>query len=314
MAAAVPAPPAAMNFNQYLQDVCGVANANSRLSIIAQGITGFAALSHMTSNDLVRAAKLVRRPGVGVGRSLPAQAEKWLEKTRYEVKHCERIQRRFEPEAGAVVAQLRTRLDGTWTLQEQELQRDKDKLAVVAAYPEPCLKEEDIRKTLEDIDEWAKNSYGSTGLPLAYILRWHADLPEHVDGEEDPGYGLPSRKEEMIRRGPHAGPVYPPDNNAVWSCLRHVFYNGPVKNWIKGFANAQDGRNAYYAIKDHYLNTGFQNRIKAQADHTLNTIFYNGKSKGFSFEKFTSKLKGAFLDLAEHGDVINSSCLDKSMY
>ena len=162
MAAAVPAPPAAMDFNQYLQDVCGVTNANSRLSIIAQGITGFAALSHMTSIDLIHAAKLVRRPGAGVRRLLPAQAEKWMEKTRYEAKHCERIQRRFEPEAGAVVAQLRTRLDGTWTLQEQELQRDKDKLAVVAAYPEPRTQKRSGRREGYYCSKMAKNTRPNT--------------------------------------------------------------------------------------------------------------------------------------------------------
>ena len=106
----------------------------------------------------------------------------------------------------------------------------------------------------------------------------------------------------MIRRGPHGGAVAEADNNTVWRAIRQVFGDGPAKNWIKEFTRDQDGRSAYFAIHEHYLGTGFQNRIKTQADHTITTIFYKGNNKNFRWDRFTGKLNAAFNDLEEHGE------------
>ena len=237
------------------------------------------------------------------GHLLSIPQERHIQMLAYEINHCARIQRVFNPPNGdnaALRNRLKAVLRSSWQVYEQE--RARPALAHLADLPEPCLKDEDIRKSLDDFHEWAKDSYGNSGLPLAYLLRDEVDLPEDVDGEEDPGYGEPSRKEEMIRRGPHVGAVAEADNNTVWRAIRQVFGDGPAKNWIKSFTRDQDGRSAHFAIHEHYLGTGFQSRIKTQADHTLTTIFYKGNNKNFKWEKFTGKLQAAFQDLADNDE------------
>ena len=110
----------------------------------------------------------------------------------------------------------------------------------------------------------------------------------------------------MIRRAPHTGPTYEADNASLWTCVRHMFNEGPTKPWIKGYARAQDGRGAYFAVKRHFMGTGFQNMIKANADDTISTAFYKGTSRNFTFEDYTGKLKSAFDDLYDHEEEVQN--------
>ena len=49
---------------------------------------------------------------------------------------------------------------------------------------------------------------GKGGSPLSYVTRFVVDLPEVIVGDVDPGFGLPSRHEELVRRTRHDGPDY----------------------------------------------------------------------------------------------------------
>jgi hypothetical protein len=57
-----------------------------------------------------------------------------------------------------------------------------------------------VGEVLEDIDNYLLRKLGSSGLPLAYVVRQSIALPA-----DDLGYGQPTTTEEMITRGPHTG-------------------------------------------------------------------------------------------------------------
>jgi hypothetical protein len=124
---------------------------------------------------------------------------------------------------------------------------------------------------------------------------------------DDPEFGQPSYKEEMITRAPHTGPEFQLDNRAVWDMIRHVTHSVLAWDWVSRFAQTFDGRSAYLALKAHYLGETFQALIRAQADKKLDKAFYEGTSKKFTFESYILALQHAFTDLEACGDPISES-------
>jgi hypothetical protein len=84
------------------------------------------------------------------------------------------------------------------------------------------------------------------------------------------GVGHPSFAEEMIARAPHMGPDYKNDNRLVWDLVRYVAHGGPAWDWVTAYARTFHGRNAFLAMKTHYLGPTFQALIRAHADWQLN--------------------------------------------
>ena len=118
---------------------------------------------------------------------------------------------------------------------------------------------------------------------------------------------MPTRKLELIRRAPHTGLIFEVDNQKVFAMPKAVFFNGPMWNWIKQHSRAQNGRAAMLIIRQHHMGTAFQNRIKSAADSTLESTFYDGKARNFTFENFTSRIQGAFTDLEENGESVSEN-------
>ncbi|GAX10696.1 hypothetical protein FisN_14Lu214 [Fistulifera solaris] len=131
------------------------------------------------------------------------------------------------------------------------------------------MKVENVRKMVEDIDEVLGNHLGAYGAPLLYLVREHVD-PNEV---EDPGFGVPDAMSELVRHTRHDG-------------------------------DHKDGRAAYFALKHHYMGRSFQKCNIAQADRVLQTVFYDGKARNYSFEDYCQKLNLAFLDLEEAGELV----------
>ena len=219
--------------------------------------------------------------------------EKRLRQFQYLRWHLHRVQRPWN----AQLANL-ARLNELWTrfeLEENATDSEPD-------YPDPLKKIEDVKKVIENIDDWLDRRLGVRGSPLAYVTRpvvlppGHADIPD----EPDPGFGLPTLHAELIRRTRHDDEYYRQDQIEVWNMLRHVTHGGPGWNWISVYARRQDGREAYLSFKRHYLGESFTARTVAAADRTLETIFYDGKARNFTFENFSEKLTKAFTELGEN--------------
>lgn len=162
------------------------------------------------------------------------------------------------------------------------------------------------RECLENIDNYLRTKRGRRGSPLAYVVRDHEALPEANPDPlvQDPGYGLPTFQEELIRRTRLTGPDYQQDNDAVWQVLYHVTHDGPGWDWISSFSSSRNGRGAYQALRLHYLGDAYQGRVKASADKVIQSTFYDGQKHNFTFEMYASRLAKAFSDLADAGEPV----------
>lgn len=290
-----------MAFNQYITNTLLITNAQ-RLAINVQGLTQFDDFHSLTETDIHDICVNVRRPGGTIpnpvfnpdnvipgiaqfisnpGVPLGQLAEKRLKMLRYYVVHLRRCQRPFQM-AHADIAHLLE----VYRLKEVEDDAEDPTL------PAKLTTIDTIRQTIENIDSYLLLKRGCRGVLLAYITRDTVDLPA-----DDPGFGLPSYNQELISRCPHTGTEYHIDNTLVWNVIRHIMHESPGWTWVQSFQRTQNGRDAYLAMKAHYLGRSFTSRIKANADHILSTSYYDGKSRAFTFERYCEILKGAFSDL-----------------
>ena len=141
-----------------------------------------------------------------------------------------RIQRPFVAGA-ATLAMVQDVWDDRFDLENPARDVERE----VIKHPAPMVKVDDIKKTLEDIDNVLNKRRGLGGSLLAYITKDTLTIPEHTPGEVDQGFCQPSREAELIRRTRHDGPVYRQDNMAVWAIIRHVAHGGPAWAWVSSF-------------------------------------------------------------------------------
>jgi hypothetical protein len=310
--------------NAYLQDVLRIESPSIRAGLFEQGLTSFLDFETLTEKDIMQICANVRRPGglipnpmlPGRGRGrgaaaavdlppLPPQipnpgtlvghvVEVRLKMLCYFVKHLVRVQRMPFVAAEAPLDRLMT----VYRLKEVEEEEKDDELKL----PTALTKIDEVRVTLEDLDDYFRRKLGDSGAPLAYVTRDDPGLPV-----EDPGFGLPTFAEEMIARAPHTGAVYQRNNNAVWNVIRHVTHGGPAWNWVSAHQRSCDGRAAYLALKSHYLGETFTTRIRAIADGRINLAFFDGKARNFTFEKYCEVLNNAFTDLESSGETVDES-------
>jgi len=253
MAAAI----AAAQFTVYLAN-CNVNNAVEQ-GLIAQGINTCDSLLGNNHHDMKAVHRRMIQPGgtmpgrgAAAGRAnrgIPVSfvAEKNLRKARFFRNYMHRIQRPFVV-AAATLALVEDVWDDRFDLENPDRDVERD----IIRDPAPMTKVDDVKKTLEDIDNVLNKRRGLGGSPLAYITRDTLTLPEHTPGEIDPGFGQPSREAELIRRTRHDGPAYRQDNIAVWAIIRHVAHGGPAWAWVSSFGRHPNGRAACIALKTHY--------------------------------------------------------------
>jgi hypothetical protein len=179
---------------------------------------------------------------------------------------------------------------------------EQDETEEGLALPAKLTMPDQARECIENMEDYLLRKKDETGCPLLYIIRLLVALPLPAD---DPGFGLPSFSEEMITRAPHVGPEYEHDNRLVWDLVRYVTHGGPAWDWVSAFARTFDWRNAFLAMKMHYLGPTFQALIRAQADQRLDNAFYNAKSRNFTFESYCTLLQHAFTDLEQAGDPLS---------
>jgi hypothetical protein len=227
----------------------------------------------------------IPNPGISVGFMMVT----YLEYLRFYVHHCVRIQRDLVATDMTV-----TRLMNVYGLKEREDRLQKETMEL----PVKILKVDDIRNKIEDLDNYLMRKRGMSGLPLAYVVREKVELP--VD---DPGFGLPNPTIEMVERGSHTQPAFDSDSIEVFDVIRHMTHGGLAWSWVSAYDRNKDGRNAYIALKNHYLGESYQARIKAAADAVLSKTYYDGQ-RSFAFEQYLSVLQKAFTDLESTGEAV----------
>lgn len=303
----------AVTFNEYLQLVIGIQDNAVRTALRNQGLTNFDDFTTLTEEDVEEICSNVRKPGgmmanpnynAGVqnqplvianpGVPLGHIYEKRLKILRSYMFHLQRIQRLpFDSD-------VTTLQDLSQIYLLKDLDKGEDNLTL----PVPFVRVDTARVMLEDLDDYLGRKRGETGVPLSYVVRKDVALPTDM---EDPGMGQPSYLEEMIRRASHAGSEWQTDNLAVWNILRHITHGGPAWNWVSQYQRQGNGRDAYLALKTHYLGASAQERIRSQADAKLDGAFYDGRNRNFSFENYCGLLNNAFADLESTGESVDES-------
>ena len=69
----------------------------------------------------------------------------------------------------------------------------------------------------------------------------------------------------------------------------------------------KNGREAYIALKTHYLGDSFTTKVRNAADKSVDTAFYDGRSRSFTFERYCETLKAAFTDIEATGEAVSET-------
>jgi hypothetical protein len=308
--------PEQQQFDDYMANVLGIVQVDVRNSLRVQGLSTISDFNALAESDIEDVCRNIRRPGGTIphpafgqgGRGAQPQPptlpnpglqighlqEKRLKMVRYFVFHLQRIQRDFDPALATMQ-----------TLQQIYLLKDVDDEDLKVNLPDKLTKTDKVRDVIENIESVLLAMKGINGVPLLYDVRDLVALPTGIGEDIDPGFGLPSYTQEMIRRAPHTGVYFREALKSVWNVIRHVTHGGPGWNWVQSFARAEDGRNAFLAMKRYYLGESYTRRIQLSAENTLSTAFYNGQVRTFKFGDYVDKLKGAFSDIESTGEIID---------
>jgi hypothetical protein len=207
---------------------------------------------------------------------------------RYYCFHLTRIQRHFVVADATLLTLYRC-----YELQEQQSKDEDEKTNL----PKKLTNVDKIRQVVENIDDNLLRYRWASGIPLLYVVRESAALPP-----VDLRYGLPTFDTEMIAMGPHTGTYIHRDNIMALNAIRHVTHEGPGWSWVNEHQRTLDGRLAYQAIKRHYLGDQLIARLRSTADNVLESAFYDGQSRSFTFEKYCESLQLAFTDIEGTGN------------
>jgi ribosomal protein L15 len=158
-----------------------------------------------------------------------------------------------------------------------------------------------IRDAFENIAEYLLQIWGTTGVPLAYVICEEEEVPEGPDNNYQ------DRFEEMIARSPHDEESYAADNAQVRTIIRSCTHGGPAWSWVSAYAWARNGCAAWFALHSHYLGPTNQLKIMTQAEGDLESKFYNGERRGFTFERFAEIHQQAHTDMEEFGEPLTEA-------
>jgi hypothetical protein len=147
-----------------------------------------------------------------------------------------------------------------------------------------------------------------TGVPLLYVIRV-ALVPE--DDDDNPAFGdedlmYISIDMEMIARTPILSdeadtgdndtsdleangpfvPTFPMDSKKVWVILLACFGLSSVWQYVKKYANQQNGRQAWRTLHDHFFGGERVNIMVADVLSTLKALHYGGDWRNFTFDKY----------------------------
>ena len=237
------------------------------------------------------APELINDPGVAVGRIYQER----LKQIAYYYSYLVLVGRNFVANNAEV-----TELVRLWKYKKNIENTKQNRRDGEERYPEKFSNVKTPREFIETIENWIDEHYGIDDIPLAYVVREDADVPRVAD---DPlPLGQPTFNAELTRRAAHTGEAWAANNSKVWQMIRHVTHGTDAWAFVKNYSRSQNGRDAFFSLKSHYMGADFVNKVKLSADAQLETLNWNGKARNFTWEKFISRLTSAFADLAENGE------------
>jgi hypothetical protein len=156
--------------------------------------------------------------------------------------------------------------------------------------PMPIINARDWPATVDAITEYLRAVPGSTGVPLAYVIR----VDENILMGADPLNVYETIEDEMIAHAPHRDgqgnylQSYLTDRASVWDVLNTMCRELTSATYIKPAACTHDGRMAYKGLHDHYLGPNNVDVMATEAEKKLATASYRGEQKRWNFERYAS--------------------------
>ena len=162
-----------------------------------------------------------------------------------------------------------------------------------------------VSKTFENVVEHLGRYRGMTGVPLSYVVRGtlhppdsHSDPPVYDEGSIYRSYD-----EEMTARAPiclpgaygcpdtgvHLTATFMSDMTKVWEILHDLFGKQSAWTHVSGLARTRNRRLCYQTLYQHFLGGANSQSLGLRIIEALRTLQYDGKSKNFTFDKFTAK-------------------------
>ena len=269
--------------------VCGVTTVGNRNAIIQEGFSTVAHFARVSPDEIDSMVKNLRQsrgnnqPGIRIG-AIPAKNMKalvWWAR--------DRKRRGLAINGGDFDEEQLEEAIVTMELEEVD---DEAKVEAPG-----MLKSADDWITWElSLSNYLRSIRGSSGVPLAYIIR-----KDDIDNVAD--HDFENETERLIYQAPHQGANYKADNNQVYRIIKSKVIGSDILKWIHPFDRNQDGRGAMNQLRHHYDGPGQVQRKITQAEAQIASLHYKSE-QAFSFERFITKLNGAFQVLEENGETL----------
>ena len=138
------------------------------------------------------------------------------------------------------------------------------------------------------INEYFRNSFGMTNIPLTYVTREHT---KPMEGEEDTWdapldqmidwapYFIP-----QVGANPARHPTFIVDNKTLFDKLAEMTRSYACWSYVKPFLHSRNGQAVYVAFHNHYLGPNNIDNMAALAEQKLNSTTYKGEGHRWDFE------------------------------
>ena len=173
--------------------------------------------------------------------------------------------------------------------------REEDKTDTPQIKPEK-FKTKNWKTWAKQFDIYLSNHKGAQFCPLDYVIR--PTVPA--------GFVHTNPREAALYQYPLTGLHFREDNMQVYRMLSDLVSGTEAKSWINEFNRAQDGRNAWLALQNHYEGGGNEQKKITEAESVIDMLHYKNEAI-FSFESYSTKMIEAFRDL-------NNTDSEKSPY
>ena len=259
----------------------GCTNQAANVIVDDQSINQLHELLYLTDTVVETLCKNVKRPGrVAAGNGSGAnlghhRAEMNIKLAAYWLRYSENISC---PRIGAdvtvaVVRSIRALQDAEGTYDDPST---------------PMIDDRNWPRTFDAINEYFRNLFSMTNIPLAYVTREHVEL---MEGEED---AWDDPLDQMIDRAPHfipqvgANPARHPtfimDNKTVFDKLAEITRSYACWSYVKPFLRSCIGWAAYVTFRNHYLELNNVDNMTALAEQKSNSTTYEGEGRRWDFE------------------------------
>jgi hypothetical protein len=141
-----------------------------------------------------------------------------------------------------------------------------------------------------ELENYLAGIMGKAGIPIDYVIR------RDEEPREDSPYMRAKYNANLY------GPTFNDDNRTVFRIIKSLTLNTPAWEFLKEYDDSQQNGRLYMQIlRRHYEGESFKeaNLIKAKED--IANAYYNNE-RTFTFEKFVTKLTGAFAILAYYDE------------